>query len=51
MMTIFRSSKLYVVLTGPIKQFNVRTVKDKFYFVIHKYRPYLIDVLKSEYVY
>ncbi len=51
MMTIFRPSKLYAVLTGPIKQFNVRTIKDKFYFVIHKYKPYLIVVLKREYVY
>ena len=51
MMAAFKSAMLYVVLFGSIKQFNVRTIKDKFYFVIHKYKPYLIVVLKREYVY
>ena len=51
MMTMFKSSRLYAVLYWPIKQFKVRTIKDKFYFVIHKYRPYLVGVLKREYVY
>lgn len=50
MMTILKSSILYLVFTG-LKQFNVRTIKDKFYFVIHKYRPYLLIRTLSEYVY
>ncbi len=51
MMAIIKTSKLQPVFGWTLKQFIVRTIKDKFYFVIHKYRPYLILVLKREYVY